>query len=129
MWPPVTVADLASRWRELTDDETPVATQRLKDAEAEVQYELQQRGVLTPPTDRLWTTMYVSTVVEMVRRYLVNVEGWLEESEQIDDYRLTRRRDSAVSSGKVYVTLDEIEKLIPRRRPRRGAFSIVLGNA
>lgn len=129
MWPPVTVDDLESRWRALTDDEKTVATKRIEDAEAEVQYRLQQRGVIDPPTDSLWENLYVATVVEMVRRYLINSEGWLEESEAIDDYRLTRRRDSAVSSGSVYVSADEIDKLIPRRRPKRGAFSIVLGSS
>ncbi|SDG21694.1 hypothetical protein [Microbacterium sp. 77mftsu3.1] len=129
MWPPVTVDDLESRWRALTDDEKPVAETRIGDAEAEVQYQLQQRGILVPPTDDLWKTLYTSTVVEMVRRYLVNTEGWLEESEGIDDYRITRRRDSAVSSGAVYVTDAEIDKLVPRRRPKRGAFSIVLGSS
>ncbi|MEV8023393.1 hypothetical protein [Microbacterium sp. NPDC080220] len=129
MWPSVVVEDLEDRWRKLTDDEKPVAEARLGDAEAEVQYQLQQRGVLDPPTDPLWETLYVATVVEMVRRYLGNTEGWLEESEAIDDYRLTRRRDSAVSAGAVYVTDAEIEKLIPRRRRKRGAFSIVLGRS
>lgn len=128
MWPPVTVADLTSRWRELTADEQAVVATRLGDAEAEVQYQLQQRGVVEPPTYTLWRKLYVSTVVEMVRRYLVNTEGWLEESEGIDDYRLTRRRDSAVSSGRVYISDDEIAKLVPRKRPRRGAFTIVLGS-
>ncbi len=128
MWPPVTVAELSSRWRELTAEERPVATKRLEDAEAEVQYQLQQRGVVEPPTDPLWQKLYVSTVVEMVRRYLVNTEGWLEESTAIDDYRETRRRDSSVSSGRVYIAEDEIAKLVPRARRRRGAFSIVLGS-
>lgn len=127
MWPPVTVAELSSRWRELTAEEQPVAEKRLGDAVAEVQYQLQQRGVVVPPNDALWQTLYVSTVVEMVRRYLVNTEGWLEESTAIDDYRETRRRDSSVSSGRVYATEDEIAKLVPRNRRRRGAFSIVLG--
>lgn len=129
MWPPVTVADLTSRWRELTAEERPVAEKRLEDAEAEVQYQLQQRGVVEPPTDPLWQKLYVSTVVEMVRRYLVNTEGWLEESEAIDDYRLTRRRDSAMSAGAVYVSDAEIEKLVPRKRRERGAFTIVLGSS
>ncbi len=127
MWPVVQVSDLEARWRPLTESESTVATARLSDAEADVQLHLQERGLVDPPNDPAWVTTYVRTVVEMVRRYMLNPEGWLEETERLDDWSETKRRDSAVSTGALYVSVEEIERLLPRNRRRRGAFSVTLG--
>lgn len=125
MWPTVGVKDLADRWRPLTESEATVAAERLGDAEAELVLQLRARGITAPVETEEWIRVYISTVVEMVRRHLMNPEGWLTESVAIDDYRRDRRRDSAGSAGLVYVTDAEIAKLIPRRR--RSAFTIRLG--
>jgi len=127
MWPVIQVAELESRWRPLTDAERTVAEKRLEDAAADLQLALEDRGVETPPASYAWEQRYVRTVVEMVRRYLLNPEGWLEETERIDDWSETKRRDAAVSTGAVYFTDLELAALIPRDNRRRGAFSIRLG--
>jgi len=124
-WPYVSSRDIAARWRPLTDAEASVAQTRIGDAEAELIMQLGLRGVTEPSTDTRWETVYIATVVEMVRRYLVNTEGWSSESVTIDDYREDRRRDKSDPTGLIYVTEAEIAKLLPRRR--RGAFSIRLG--
>lgn len=124
-WPDVTADDIAARWRPLTPAETTVAETRIGDAEAELILQLSLRGVTEPVDDERWRSVYVSTVAEMVRRYLLNPEGWSSESVAIDDYREDRRRDKAEPTGSIYVTDAEIGKLLPRRR--RGAFSIRLG--
>ena len=124
-WPDVTASDIADRWRPLTDAEQTVAEKRIGDAEAELIMQLGLRGVTEPPAGEQWEQVYVATVAEMVRRFLMNPEGWLQESVAIDDFRRDRRRDSVASSGLVYVTEGELAKLLPRRR--RGAFSIRLG--
>lgn len=128
MWPDVEVSKIEGGWRPLSDAEKIVAGNRIEDAETELQFQLRQAGVLSPPAgDELWAKVYVNTVAEMVRRYLLNPDAWLSESEKIDDYATERRRDSAVSSGLLYVSADELAKLMPRRR--RGAFSVVLGSS
>lgn len=125
-WPDVDKEAIETRWRGLTDAETAIVDQRILDAEAELQYQLRLRGMLDAPVgDTTWATIYIATVAEMVRRYLINPDGWLQESEAIDDFRRDRRRDSAVSAGLLYVTDAEVDKLLFRRR--RGAFTIVLG--
>lgn len=128
MWPVVSVSEVEDRWRLLSDAEKTVATARIADAEAEVQMKLRNYGITAPPEgDALWVKAYVRVVAEMVRRYLLNPESWLEETEKLDDYSATRRRDSAVSAGSLYVSDDEIASLLPFGWRRRGAFSIRLG--
>ncbi len=127
MWPTVTTDDVANRWRPLSPAEAVVATARISDAEDELQYQLSLRGMTQPLTDARWVRRYKRTVSDMVRRYLLNPEAWLSESVQIDDYMKTRRRDSAVSAGLLYVTDEEVDTLLPKPRRRRGAFTIRLG--
>ena len=135
MWPDVNVNDITERWRPLTPEEQASATQRLADAQAEINTGLRLRGLAGTPqfatTDELhdWETLYVSTVVAAVRRYFLNPEGWLEERESIDDHDFTRRRDSVVSTGALYFTDQDIDRLVPRKRRSRGAFTIRLGQS
>lgn len=71
------------------------------------------------------TRLVVLVQCAMVGRVARNPEGKLEET--IDDYRY--RLDSAVSSGSLYFSGDELARLaLPHARRRRSAFSIVLGN-
>jgi hypothetical protein len=141
-WPTVTSKDISDRWRALTGEEEAVASTRIGDVEAELRDELRLRGVYeTPGVPPLadaeavadWERRFRSTVVDAVRRYLINPDGWLQEEEReaVDDYdrTLSRRRDSSVSAGLVYLTEAEIDKLVPRTRRRRGAFSIRLGQS
>lgn len=138
-WPEVKVDDVVEQWRALSTEETAVATKRLVSAEAELRSQLRLRGVDgTPsfadsedPSEQVaeWSALYVTTVVDVLRGYLVNTEGWLEETERIDDYSTTKRRDRSMSSGRMFVAEEQVARLVPRRRRRRGAFSIVLGQS
>lgn len=132
-WPTVTFTDVENRWRPLTEAEKTVATTRIAEVEAELRRELRLYGITGSPTDlpadeiAEWNLLYVGVVADVIRNSLINPEGWLEVREELDDFARTRRRDSAVSSGLSYLTDDAIAKLLPRRRPRRGSFTIRLG--
>lgn len=132
-WPTVAPTDVENRWRPLTDAETTIATTRIAEVEAELKRELRLHGIFGSPTDlpadeiEDWDLLYVGVVADVVRNSLINPEGWLEEREELDDFARTRRRDSAVSAGVGFLTDSAIEKLLPRRRPRRGSFTIRLG--
>ncbi|GAA4762592.1 hypothetical protein [Microbacterium gilvum] len=133
-WPIVEVSDLTDRAKLDPEDEATAPT-RIRDAEAMLRSALRERGITDTPTfDSVdersdWESRYVAAVVEAVRRYFLNDEGWLEERDSIDDWDRTRRRDAAVSSGRLYISDDEADALVPRKRRRRGAFSIVLGRS
>lgn len=136
-WPNVQLSDLVDRW-ELPPEKTATATTRLEDAEAELRRELRLHGITGTPSfgtteeERDWERLFTATVVESVRRYLVNTEGWVEETEALDDFRLTRRRSNNASTGLVFVDEDQVLKLLPdvaRRARRRGAFNIHLGQS
>lgn len=137
-WPTVVPSDVANLWRPLTSAEETVATARIAIVEAELRTALRLHGITGTPsigdigfdsTEAIeeWETVYVGVVAELTRRNLLNPEGWLEERESIDDFERTRRRDQATSTGVVDISATDIAKLLPRPRPRRGAFSIRLG--
>lgn len=138
-WPTVQVQDVVDQWRALSTEETAVATKRLPSAEAELRMQLRLRGVDGTPSyagepdagEQIadWEALYVTTVVDVLRNYLVNTEGWSEETERIDDYAITKRRDRATATGRMFVTDDQVSKLVPRARRRRGAFNVVLGQS
>ena len=134
MWPETKLTDLEARWRLLTDEEGDVAATRIGDAEAELRAQLRLRGITAPLTfgdaqDAVdWARRYKATVVEMVRRYMQNPEGWSSQSETGDDYSYTNRRDGGAATGALYATDEEVSRLIPEARARRGAFSIRLGS-
>lgn len=124
-WVPVTAGDIAARWRALTAEETVVVVQIIADAQDIVESALLDAGVTTPPSDERWQRAYKRVVASMVIRVMKNPNGYLTET--VDDY--SYRRDSAVSSGALYLSDAELADLIPsdRGRRRRGAFTIVLG--
>lgn len=135
-WPEVNDSDLTSRWRVLKRNEAAIAPDRIRDAEAELRRELRLHGVTGTPTfdtaeeREEWEQLYTATVVESVRRYLINTEGWVEETDAIDDYRRTRRRGTDAPTGLVYVDENQVLKLLPnavRALRRRSSFSIHLG--
>lgn len=131
MWPQVLVTDITERWRPLEPGEEVTAPQRLADAQAELNTALRLRGLTGTPVfetaDELadWETLYVATVIASVRRYFLNADGWAEERESIDDYDATRKREAG--SGNLYFVDADIDRLVPRRRQSRGAFTIRLG--
>jgi len=102
----VIVADLEARWRPLTAAETVVATAMIDDAMTLLT--VRRPTLLADVTAGLVTQESVVFVVSaMVLRVLKNPESKRQES--IDDYAWTR--DTAVSSGALYVSDDELRLL------------------
>lgn len=99
---PATINDLKARsFRPLSEQEETVGGVLLEDAWALILGQLPSAG------DRLTDTGFVSLVKQvqcaMVLRVIKNPDGLL--SEQIDDYQY--RRDSAISTGALYLSDDE----------------------
>jgi hypothetical protein len=123
-WQTVGVADVQNRWRVLDADEAMIAPTLIADAQDILETAAEHAGVtedVVAGTERLQRA-YVRVVASMVARVLKNPDGFLTETE--DAY--TYRRDSAVSSGALYVSPEEIGSLTPIPVRRRGAFSITL---
>ena len=109
---PTTVMDVAVRWRPITDpDEDAQVQAYLDDA-----WSLLTDRLPSLPTDLDAGTPSAATVrrvmTAMVKRVMVNPDGLL--SETVDDY--SYRRDSAVSSGGLYVSADELAALTGQSR-------------
>jgi hypothetical protein len=123
---PVTVVDLESRWRPLTDIERTNAEAFLGDA-----WWLLTGRRATLETDMEDGTVSIGNVVRvvsaMVLRILKNPEGKAQES--IDDYAF--RRHELVSSGLLHVTDDELRDVTPAvsRRRSRSVRLVVHGDA
>lgn len=128
-WVDVTKDDIVKRWKPLTPAQEVIAATRLPDATNLIELALEDRGIREAPTDERWQRLYAATAADMVIRYMQNPDGILSEAVTLDDFREERRRDSTTSTGRVYLSLDELAALIPRRKRRRGAFSIALGNS
>jgi hypothetical protein len=125
-WAAVQASDITSRWRPLTDAETEIVDTIILDAQDIVEDAAVELGIPElESNDGRRRRKYIRVVATMVKRVLINPEGLL--SEGVDDY--TYRRDSAVSSGALYVSDDEMEELRPvvEGRRRRGAFTVKLG--
>lgn len=82
-----------------------------------------QRPYLAIATDRdpLIAAVVVQVLCAMVMRVINNPEGKYQESG--DDYSYSR--DSAVSTGALYVSADELALLPSGERKRRTSFTIV----
>jgi len=117
---PTTIEDVENRWRPLTgqlrtnceaflDDAWWLLTDKVPDLEEQV-----TNGKIAVGNIR-------RLIAHVVRRILINPEGLLEE--EIDDYR--KRRDTLVSSGRLYITQDEINELLPGTRQRTSSRRLV----
>lgn len=114
--------DIAGMWRPLSAAEYVVATNWIVRASAMVRFNvpgLDARIVADPNLG----VLAKGVVVDMVLRVLKNPDGKLEES--IDDYRY--RRDSATSSGALYLSAAEQSSLVPSLAGLGGAFVVSLG--
>jgi hypothetical protein len=123
-WHEVGIRDVQNRWRVLDADEALIAPTLIADAQDILETAAEHVGVtesVVAGNERLQRA-YVRVVASMVARVLKNPDGFLTETE--DAY--TYRRDSAVSSGALYVSPEEVGSLTPAPVRRRGAFSITL---
>ena len=109
-------SDVEGLWRTLTEDEKVIAGNQLTFASAII------RQAVPDIDDRiaagtLDADLVKNVAVSMVLRVMRNPDGKLEES--IDDY--SYRRDSAQSTGAMYLSDSEL-KLLKARRSR--SFSV-----
>ncbi|WP_181431092.1 Gp19/Gp15/Gp42 family protein [Curtobacterium sp. MCBD17_021] len=120
-WFDVDTDDIVKRWRPLEAAEAAVAEQIIEDAQDIYESAVEAAGIAAPaPDDERRERAYVRAVAYMVIRVFKNPDGILTET--LDGY--TYRRDSAVSTGMLQPTAEEIDQLRPVVRPRRGAFTI-----
>lgn len=119
-WFPVAPDEIVDRWRPLESDEAGIIDKVIGDAQDILEDDAEAEGISMPTTER-GQRAYVRAVANMVIRVLKNPDGILTET--VDGYMY--RRDSAVSSGALVPTDDEIGRLRPIVRRRRGAFTIV----
>lgn len=122
---PAKVADIVSRWRPLSAQETTNATALLEDAWVMLARRLTQHGVdidAEIADDANLSRDVVRVLSSAVIRVLKNPDGKRQES--IDDYSWTR--DNAVSAGVLYFTDAELNDLAPGAGGTGGAFSVNL---
>jgi hypothetical protein len=118
----VIVDDLEARWRSLTDVEHVVAQAMIDDAMTLLT--VRRPTLLADVTAGLVTQESVVFVVSaMVLRVLKNPESKRQES--IDDYSWTR--DTAVSSGALYVSDDELRLITGVVVPRVRSVRLISG--
>lgn len=112
-------SDVAAGWRPLTAAEDPVATRLISEAFVLLR-------VLVPGLDSKSDDLVTLVIVKMVRRVLKNPDGYRVRSESVDDYADGGTIDSALSTGEIYVSPEELGWLGVRPSGRR-AFEIRLG--
>lgn len=105
---PATVADLVSRWRPLSAQETTNGQTFLDDAWAILKRRVEDIETLIAADADLEAEV-VRILATAVLRVMKNPDGKRQES--IDDYSWTR--DESVSSGLLYFTDDELDGLVP----------------
>lgn len=120
---PATVADIEARWRSLSTQQTTNAEALLDDAWAML---LSRRPTLEADitAGTVSEANVIRVICAMVLRVLRNPEGKLEET--IDDY--SYRRDSATSTGGLYITPDELADLTPGRASHRSVRLVAYGD-
>lgn len=113
MEPFATPSDIEAVWRPLTDAETTAATGLLEQASDLLRIQVPNIDTLiSNDTTGLKQARAKAAVVNAVKRVLSNPDGLLQE--QIDDY--SWRRDSAVSSGSLYLDSNDLFGLQSRSR-------------
>lgn len=119
---PVVVADVESRWRPLTVEETVVASTKIDDAWNLLVLELPSLDAnLTAGTVLASTVKMV--VADMVIRHLKNPDGW--ERESLDDW--SGQRAATAADGSLYATAEELRYLQPIHTQQTPAYVVGLG--
>ena len=123
-WVPVTDSDITNRWRALTVAESSIIETLILDAQDELEDAIEGAGYLPIDwTDEKADRRYKRTVASMVKRLLLNPEGFLSETIE-GEY--SYRREEALTAGAIYVSDVELAKFRSTTRRRRGAFTIRL---
>jgi uncharacterized protein (DUF2235 family) len=114
--------DVAASWRPLTSAEEDVAQTFLEWTSAKMRKRVPALDARIAANEDDLALLATATAASVVRRALINPEGWREEG--IDDYR--RVRDAAVSSGALYLSADDVADLMPAV-VLTGIYSVPLG--
>lgn len=120
---PATTADLESRWRPLTAQETTNGTTFLADAWGMLKRHFARLDVdldAEIAADVDLEAEVVRVIATAVLRVMKNPDG--KRQEAIDDYSWLR--DQAVSAGLLYFTDDELEDLFPGSGVKGRAFTV-----
>lgn len=116
---PATTADLVSRWRPLTAQETVNGETFLADAWGMLKRRIDDLDALVA-ADADLSAEVVRVMATAVLRVMKNPDGKRQES--VDDY--SWQRDQAVSAGLLYFTDDELEELVPGTGVKGRAYTI-----
>lgn len=123
-WVPVDEKDITDRWRELTAAEEGIVKTLILDAQDELEDAIEAAQYpAVDANDERAARRYVRTVAAIVKRLLINPQGYLSETLE-GEY--SYRRSEALASGVLEPTAAEVAKFAVNRRPTRGAFSIEL---
>lgn len=111
---PASIADLVSRWRPLSAQETTNGQTFLDDAWRMLKRAVEKAGgdletLIAADTTGDLQAEAVRVMATAVLRVMKNPDGKRQES--IDDY--SWQRDEAVSSGLLYFADDELDSLVP----------------
>lgn len=124
---PATTADIESRWRSLTADETPVAETRLEDA-----WRLLKRKVADletrMSTDADLEASAIQVLADAVIRLLRvgDMAGYKRATVALDDASRSFELADDVSTGSLYFTDEELESLSSSGNTFRGrAYSVI----
>jgi hypothetical protein len=119
---PATTADLESRWRPLTTQQTVNGQTFLDDAWGILRRRIPtlEAAMADPDTGADLTAEVVRIMATAVLRVMKNPDGKRQES--IDDYSWTR--DQAVSAGLLYFSDLELDDLVPGSTVRGRAYSV-----
>lgn len=69
--------------------------------------------------DEVRTAIVKGAIVQAVKRALGNLNGVLETTVALDDYRRTERRDQSTSTGQLYIDDNDLTGLIPAKQRSR----------
>lgn len=117
--------DVAAAWRPLSTEEMGVAETLIEQASAKLRVEVPNIDSVAVEGS-LKAQLAKTAIVNAVKRVLQNPDGWLSQSFGIDDYREENRRDSALSTGALYIDPADLKGLVARGR---GFGTIRLGSA
>ena len=115
--------DVAAGWRPLSDAEGVTATGLIEEASVLLR-------VLVPNVDALDESIVRFVAVRMIRRVMKNPGGYRVRTESVDDYSDGGTIDSALSTGELYVSDQELGWLgVKPASETKRAFEIRLGSS
>jgi len=110
-------SDLEAVWRPLTSAEKTVAEGLIEQASNQLRARVPNiDSIIEADTTGLKAEFARAAVVNAVKRVMKNPDGWLSESEAYDDFKVDKRRDSALSTGELYIAESDLVGLLRRSR-------------